>query len=215
VSKKRRLPVGDDLGIDWERWADGRTWRLKRKRDFPDVDPHLVGDAAATAALRMGRAVMTTKDRYYPDKFVWLQFADHQVAFGEPCPCGSRRLMRLHPNFARCPECRADLILSEDEREVGPAATLRRMSDVHLTLMDSSNGRELYRGYARRRGEQYVLLIVELTPAEEGENGQSVDKNEVLARAQKTRFVPFDQLEGLLDVDKLLNREGSHWDLVF
>lgn len=29
----------DDLGADWERWADGRAFRLKRKRDFADVDP--------------------------------------------------------------------------------------------------------------------------------------------------------------------------------
>jgi hypothetical protein len=215
VSKKRRLPVGEDLGVDWERWADGRTWRLKRKRDFPDVDPHLAGDAAATAALRMGKAVMTTKDRYYPDKFVWIQFADHQVAFGEPCPCGSRRLVRLHPNFARCPECRAELILSEDEREVGPAATLRRMSDVHLALLDRSDACELYRGFALSSGKKWVLLIVELKPAEEGENGQSLDQNDVLARALKVRFVPFDQLEGLLDLDTLSNREESDWDLVF
>src|SRR5439155_20421526 len=81
---------GDDLGADWERWADGRAHRLKRKRHFADVDPGLARDAAEAAAARMGKAVRTTRDKMMPEKYMWVQFADHCVGPGEPCPCGIR-----------------------------------------------------------------------------------------------------------------------------
>ena len=56
------------------------------------------------------------------DHYAWVQFVDHEVMVGDPCPCGSRRLVRTHPRFARCPRCEAHVGLV-------PADTAERFSD--------------------------------------------------------------------------------------
>jgi hypothetical protein len=41
----------------------------------------------------------------YFDTHVWIQFSDHEVEYGQPCPCGELNPIRIHPNFLRCPSC--------------------------------------------------------------------------------------------------------------
>ncbi len=230
--KRRYLDEGDELGVDWERWADGRVWHLKRKRDFPDVHPNLAREAVLNAAERMGKAVQSIRDRRTPTSpYVWVQFADHEIGLGDPCPCGSRRLFRLHTYFARCAECNAQLILSkasvmaaddaiepapddsgldedEDDSLLGSAA-LRRLKDIRLSRLKRSGERDVYRGYALD-GTTLVLLIVEfhLGP------GESLEPEDVLDRAASVRAIPFDQVDGLVDTSVLLSRRESEWDLV-
>jgi hypothetical protein len=210
-----------DLGIDWERWADGRVWRLKRKRHFADVDPSFVGKMAEPAAKRMGKAVMTAKDRYDPHKYIWVQFANHKVGPGESCPCGSRRLLRVHTNFARCPDCHAQLLLSDvvdddEERETRAARILRELTDVHLERRGRSDTRELYRGYGRQEGTPAFLLVeFHIKPAE-----KVVKQDDVFDRVSTVRLVPFPELADLFDVpsleiSSLWGGREPNWDFVW
>jgi DNA-directed RNA polymerase subunit RPC12/RpoP len=121
--KVRNLAEDDDLGLPWEKWADGMPHRLKRKRDFPDIDPDIVREAAKNAARRMGKAVQAQQDKMTRNgatKYVWVQFADYEVRIGEPCKCGSRRLLRVHPFFARCAACDARILLAPRRTDDSP-----------------------------------------------------------------------------------------------
>jgi hypothetical protein len=212
VSKevKADLAEGEELGADWERWAtDGRPHRLKRKRDFDDVDPALIKVAARNGAERLGKAVHTFQDPFFPEKFVWIQFADHRVVTGRPCPCGGRRLFRLHKNFARCSVCGAQLLL-KDPAESEHILLLREFSNVYLERLDIEHRRDAYRGYARR-GKKLVLLFAEFRRDEEEE----LTAENVYDRIERTNVVPFERLEGFVDVRRLLARDESEWDLVF
>jgi hypothetical protein len=222
VRKRRSTPEFEgELNVDWERWADGRARRLKRKRDFPDVDPAVVRADASAAAKRMGRGVVTAKDRMVPEKYVWVQFSDHRLAPGDPCRCGSRRLLRVHANFLRCPECQALLMLSdedetEEESERRAARQLRGLEDVHLERRGASGDRELYRGYGRR-GDVPVLLWAEfrLKPREE-----RLRAEDAFDRVVSVRTVPFPELTELFDADvpdvsALWNGSEPDWEFVW
>lgn len=96
----------------FERWADGRVWRLERDVDFRG-SVRAFKRAARAAAADMGRAVRVVPDKLDPEGRVWLQFADGEVAPGEACPCcGSVDLRRLHEHWVRCAACRGMLLLS-------------------------------------------------------------------------------------------------------
>ena len=218
---KTMLREVTDVGADWDRWADGRAFRLKRKRHFADVDPALVGQAAEAAAARMGKAVLTSRDRLLPHKYVWVQFADHRVGPDEPCPCGSRRLLRVHANFLRCPACKAQLLLSDQPsgpRETRAMTTLRSLSNVHLERRGDGSARHLvlYRGYARQ-GEELVFLLVDFKRDEEEDEEVTVEN--AFDRVRVVRVVPFRELADVFDVQSVepgpfWSRE-SHWDLVW
>jgi hypothetical protein len=219
--RRPRAPLEGELEIDWERWADGRAHRLTRKRDFPDVEPALVRAHAEVAAKRMGRGVMTAKDRMIADKYLWVQFSDHRIGFGDPCPCGSRRLLRVHANFLRCPECKALLMVFEDDdteeaREGRMVRQLRKLSDVHLERRERAGDRELYRGYGRQ-GDTPVLVWAEfrLKPKEE-----RLREEDVFDRVVSVRTVAFTELMELFnahehDVTSLWNGREPDWDLVW
>jgi hypothetical protein len=42
----------EDLDVDWSRWSDGRAYRLKRKRDFPNVNPGLARERPVSRRRR-------------------------------------------------------------------------------------------------------------------------------------------------------------------
>jgi hypothetical protein len=208
-TKKRELAPGEDLGIDWERWSDGRAWRLKRKRHFKDVDPGYARDDAERAAERMGKVVQTLRDPQFPTKYVWVQFADHKIAIGAPCRCGSRRLLRLHTFFARCPQCGAQLFLSEEEEAdlSGHATVLQQLSEIRLDRLYHAEGKDIYRGWAMRQ-ETPVFLIAEFRTDDE-----DVTPEDAYERVTRTRVVPFVQLTDLIDTDVLTQRDDAGWDL--
>jgi hypothetical protein len=208
-----------DLAIDWPRWADGRPHRLTRKRHFANVNPALIAKAAEAAAEEMGKVVVTGKDRQVPDKYVWIQFADFKVASNQPCRCGSRRLHRVHTNFAKCPQCKAFILLTEPEDEEDPrdstsARRLRALEDVHLERRGRSGQRyELLRGFGRKNGE-LVFLSGELRiePDEE-----QVELEEFWARLSAVRVVPLSELGDLFGVaaDEVAAAwQEREWDIV-
>ena len=212
------------MGVDWERWADGRAFRLKRKRHFADVDPSHVATAATEVAAEMGKAVLTSRDRLVPDKYVWVQFADGQAGPGRPCPrCGSRQLLRLHANFLRCSQCHAQLLFTDEpeeeaSKETRAVSTLRALTDVHLSMRGEGSTPKLvlYRGYARQ-GNELVLLLAEFV---RGEEKDTVDDGEVFDRLRSLRVVPFTELADLfgtrsLDESSLWGGRHPHWDLVW
>jgi uncharacterized protein YbaR (Trm112 family) len=224
VRRKKTPPafrIGDELGVDWERWADGRPFRLKRKRHYPDADPAVVRADAAAAAKRMGKVVVTVRDRFDPRKYIWVQFADYRVGPGQPCPCGSRRLLRVHVNFLRCPECKAQLLLSdkveeEEEKESRAAQRLRALQDVHLERRPGSEGFDHYRGYALRDGLPVLLWVnFRLKPVED-----HIDQKYLFDRVASVQTVLFTELSELFDADhpdvsSLWNGNEPEWDFVW
>ncbi len=110
---KRRTKEDDDLGLPWDKLADGLPHRLKRSRDFPDADQKIVRKAATKAAKRMDKAVRVMPDKMARNRndFLWVQFADYEINLGEPCKCGGRHILRFHQYFGRCAACNAQLIL--------------------------------------------------------------------------------------------------------
>jgi hypothetical protein len=226
--KKLYLDEGDELGLPWDRWADGLPHRLKRKRDFGDIDPELVREAAKNAAKRMGKAVQALPDRMThtsASKYVWIQFADHEIRIGEPCKCGGRQLMRYHPFFARCTRCDAQLLLApktaagseaiestdddeDPDEQLRPDELLRELDDVHLARLERSGDRETYRGYARL-GETPVLVIAQFR----ARPGEALAAEQVFDRVAAVEALPLRQLAGLLDTSVLMHPTTA-WDLV-
>jgi hypothetical protein len=220
------LTEDGDLGLPWERWSDGLPHRLKRKRDFPDIDPEFVRRAAKIAAKRMGKAVQAQPDRMTKDKskYVWVQFFDHEIRVGDPCKCGGRNLLRLHPVFARCTECGAQLLLApkrnqeaegieadDDEGDdEGPqsADILRELTDVHLAQLERAGDREIYRGYARV-GKTPMLLIAQFR----AEPGEPVAANNAFDRVAAVQALPLRQLGGLLDASAFTD-PNAEWHLI-
>jgi hypothetical protein len=156
-----------------------------------------------------------------PHKYVWVQFADYSIAPGDPCPCGSQRLHRVHPNFLQCPECRAQLIVSEEDEEEGPGETraqrrFRELSDIHLERRGQEGNLELYRGYGREAGTTVLLWIdFRLKPREE-----HVREEDVFDRVANVKAVPFPELSelfdaGTTDVSSLWNGNEPSWDFVW
>lgn len=210
-------PQGDEFAVDWSRWADGRAYRLKRKRDFGDIPTAAARRAAQDAAREMGKVVQAVRDRSSPKKFIWVQFADYEIPLGAPCPCGSRRLYRLHTYFARCAECKAQLLLTassvaveDEEAEDEAANTLRALDDVHLAHFERSGERDVYRGYGKN-GDTPVFLIAEF--ASDPETPLSPDV--ALERVASVQAIPFQRLSGFAEVSSIWDRDDSEWDLVF
>lgn len=209
----------DDLRVEWERWADGRIWQLKRKRHFADVDPRAVKKGAMKAARAMGKKVRTTDDKAGRKKYIWVQFADHEVQLGEPCPCGSRRLLRTHKYYAHCRDCKAVLLLSrssvaavepeaeqaEQEHDDEAGALLDNMTDVHLEHVGRSGKHEVYRGYGQHDG-LLMLLTVEFSVPD----GAELTADDAPDHAVATHAVPIHDGDGAR-----IMRSAQRWDLVF
>jgi len=220
----------EDLGVDWSRWADGRAYRLKRKKDFPNVNPGHARTAAENAAVKMGKVVHTVRDKMIPEKLIWIQFADGEVSAGQPCPrCGSRKLLNLHADVVRCPQCNAQLLLSNqgleaidaDELEgagesASPAKRARltqrllSLESVHLQLSGEPSHHELYTGWAEQDGSRFIVLA-EFDPSEDGEGlvSETIDQ-----RIRKLKVLPAHLFEGLVDVNELAVRPDPDWDLI-
>jgi hypothetical protein len=240
----RRPPIDpdtlpDDLGVDWSRWADGRAYRLKRKRDFPNVDPGLARTACTLAATRMGKAARTVRDKMVPDKLIWVQFGDAAIEEGDPCPrCGSRRLLRLHGGFARCPECNAQLVfglesVAEGEQgaeEAGPSAEadagaaapdpsakqrqksvarLQTVTNLHLKYARETATTDLYNGYGDRE-TGHAIVAAEFRRVK----GEKLTSENIWERLVWAGVYPAAALSDLVDFDALQAQRDSDWDLV-
>lgn len=222
----------EDLGVDWSRWSDGRAYRLKRKKDFPNVNPGVARKAAENAAVKMGKVVRTVRDKMIPDKLIWIQFADGEVSPGQPCPrCGSRRLLNLHADVVRCPQCNAQLLLSNqgleaisaetgtEDAESGPspakrgrlAQRLLALQSVHLQLSGAPSHHELYTGWGETDGARFIVLA-EFDPSEAGAD---IAADTVEQRIRDLQVLPAHLFEGLVDVNELAVRPDADWDLIF
>jgi hypothetical protein len=233
VSLLRRRPLLDPdtlpegLGVDWSRWSDGRAYRLMKRRDFPNVDPGHARTACEHAALQMGKVARTARDKRVPDKMIWVQFAEFEIREGEPCPrCGSRRILRLHAGFGRCPQCETQMLLSqqgleeqlddEDEGRNGPGRRqrtrmgdrLRALQNVHLERSGSTGEGELYNGYGERNADVLVILA-EFDPGDE-----ELSPENMYDRIRLFKALPARLFDGVFDVDALAARPDSDWDLV-
>jgi hypothetical protein len=101
-----------ELTLPWAQWMDGKVHRLKKGKHF-DGELSAVIEEARLAARVSGRGVLTLREQFGPKfEYVWFQFADHAILIGDPCPCGGRKLDRLHAVLARCRRCGATMTLT-------------------------------------------------------------------------------------------------------
>jgi hypothetical protein len=161
---RRRQPV--PATPDWRQVADGKPWRLRRGRDY-DADVQTLTAAARAAAVELGRPVRVAKDKFEPDRALWVQFADAAIGPDEPCVCGSRTLRSLHRNFLDCPSCGRLLLIDEDqaialERHVtaDPAAPERPAPAPRLRQTQKVLPTEPLSSYAELRIRAYDLLEI-------------------------------------------------------
>lgn len=109
-----------DAETDLTRYADGLAWRLKRGRDFQGS----VGAFRRTVkgiAKELGKSVQAVPDKLQPDKYIWVQFGEGTVVEGEPCPrCGSDAIERTARYWARCADCRAQLVIVPPDPVAAP-----------------------------------------------------------------------------------------------
>jgi hypothetical protein len=178
----------------------------------------------------MGKVARTVRDRTLPNKLIWVQFADAEVANGQPCPrCGSRRLLNLHADVVRCPECKAQLLLSNKGLEAldepadengstpGPAKRARlaqrlhSVESVHLRRSGEAGRHDLYSGWGERDGTRFIVLA-EFEPSDDGEE---ISVDNVDERVVEVKVLPAHFFEGLVDVNELAARPEADWDLVF
>jgi hypothetical protein len=103
----------DELGLPWDRWADGRVHRLVKSRDFVQ-SAEVVEEAAGNAARRLGKVARVVIQVLFGKVFVWVQFVDGDITLGEPCSrCGGEELLRVTPQYAQCASCGATLVVRE------------------------------------------------------------------------------------------------------
>ncbi len=101
------LPIAslDELTLPWERWMDGRIHRLKHGKHFTG-DLKAVLEEARLAAQVTGRGLLSLREQMAKNyEYVWVQFTDYSILVGDPCPCGGRKLIRVHASLARCTRC--------------------------------------------------------------------------------------------------------------
>jgi len=101
----------DALTLPWAKYMDGRIHRLKRGKHFTG-EVFAVIEEARLAARIAGRGVLQMREQMgLKYQYVWVQFTDDAILLGERCPCGGRKLARLHLNLARCQRCGRTLAL--------------------------------------------------------------------------------------------------------
>ena len=101
-------------GLTWAELAKERCpRRLCRGKHFTG-DVRALQKEAIAASRQLGCPVRTVRDDFLRFGYLWVQFADHEVPLGEPCPaCGSRELVRKHEQFGYCPACQCSLAFSQ------------------------------------------------------------------------------------------------------
>lgn len=209
--KQRLLEEGDELGLDWDRWSDGRPWRLKRKRHLKGKTFPVVREAARNAAVRRGKVVQTLSYIGY----VWVQFSDYRINLGDPCPCGGRELEQVGKLFVRCRTCHAQLELQRTSLFDGDESSpLDAFSNIHLQYLEESDGADVYRGYGDDGGGQPVLLFVEFKRPKANAPQTPLTAETAGTRLRSLRAVPFAELAGIADTDSLVERRDDSWDLV-
>lgn len=169
-------PSDQRLVIDWVRIADGRARRLRRGVDFDEPVWDFIESARSVAAT-MNRGVVLTRDRLDPERFIWVQFADAEIAIGDPCSCGGRQLTRMTTVLLRCDSCGAMLVTgarpkartnrsprAEDEghAEGTSARTLSEFSEVRLVRTAQRSDAIEYVGLAVEGAGKRVLLAVQV-----------------------------------------------------
>lgn len=106
----------DELGLPWDRWADGRPHVLLRGKDFYRGSA-AVQEAARNAARRLNKAVSTVKEHRVGKTYLWVQFSDFEVDWGDPCPsCGGADLRLVNRRHTRCTSCGATVALIQPKR---------------------------------------------------------------------------------------------------
>ena len=151
-------------GLTWDQVSDGRLWRLKSGKHFSRGSMERVRQDMVMVAAELDRAVVTLRDDFGKFAYLWVQFADDEVAAGAPCPtCGGHRLLRLHRRFARCTGCGSTLILHAARTSGGGVAKrdLSRYQELRLKPVPSPAGRQRFVGYGVRFDGEPRLLEVD------------------------------------------------------
>jgi hypothetical protein len=168
-------------GLEWKDFADGDVYRLKRGKHYRG-NLGAAKRSANLAALELGKAVRLVRDPLGKLHYIWVQFVDGEITMGNPCPCGSRKLERIHEQFLRCPACGRRLLARVATADSGSGTGKRgggthvgEFTDVQLSLYTRADGRELHRGHGYNRQGVKVLLIVRYPLGSDGQRIEDPD----------------------------------------
>lgn len=220
LRRTQRLST-EPIAADWPRIADGRPRRLERGVDFSESVPEFI-EVARSLTAKMDRSVVITRDRLYPDRFIWVQFADAEIAIGDPCPCGGQRLTRMSAVLMRCDSCGAMLVIgarpktssrkhtllaSEPVPEAGTSRRLAEFSQVRLVRAAERHDVVEYVGLAIEGAEKRVLLAVHVPLVD----GRPVpDPRSPTGEAHRVVAVVPESTWETTD----LSRDDTPWDIV-
>jgi hypothetical protein len=157
-------------GLTWEKLAEEQApRRLTRGKHFTG-DVRALQKEAYAASRRLGRPVRTVRDDFLRFAYMWVQFADHEVPLGEPCPaCGSTELVRTHQQFGYCPACRCSLAFAQRVSRAEP----RRGSSTPVLARPAAGGPPDDRVLvAQRRMDAFTDARMAMEPAESDEENE-------------------------------------------
>jgi hypothetical protein len=177
-------------GLTWDELVrDRRPRRLKRDKHFRG-DVRSFQHEAAVAARDRGCTARVVRDDFVKNAYVWVQFFDLELPLGDPCSrCGSRRILRTHQHFGRCPACDATIAFLPRRTSTDPSAPpesprldaktqrkigrllqrrLRSFDNVRIALdpEQSNDQQEIFYGRGDYRGEPMLIRV--LYPLKEG-----------------------------------------------
>lgn len=211
-------------GHTWDEYTDGRVWRLKRGRHFKG-DLRVAANECTEHAREIGRAVRILRDDFHKIAYLWVQFTDYEIPIGAPCPrCGSRKVVRTHEHFGRCPVCSAVFSFKGDinldaPRPRAPDAdgtvpgyrpTSRQLefySDVEIQYLETEDNAELWYGHGWTPHGLHALLLVEYLF---GADGQRMPHAHIEGRwVTRVRAFPAWPFYHALDLDRLFPDDGE------
>jgi hypothetical protein len=154
-------------GLAWEQLFDGHPHRLKRGKHFAG-EVHALQQEAQTVADREHRGLLTVRDLLgKKNQYLWVQFADQLLGYGQPCRCGGRELLRVHERFARCAACGGTAVLQLPANRGAVTGRLgQHLSDYDdLELIardDEASSDALERWYGRATDPAGLTVLVQV-----------------------------------------------------
>jgi hypothetical protein len=168
----------------------------------------------------MARGVHSLRDEISARvQYLWIQFADFQIAVGEPCPRGHSTIVRVHPHHGHCATCGASFVflgsVEPGDGDGAPTAgaigqikgrrplstkraPLETLSDVQVFPYERTAELERCYGHGRDAQGERVLVLVDYLLDEEGHRREKAPGVPI----SSTTVWPAGPFESAIDFDR-------------